>query len=110
MLLDNEDNEIVRRHLYEANKSLPVWEKVAMNVFIHGIDIDGEEITFHTTTIEPILDEENGMTRDVTGEEEHWNPEKIGKQVVLTLETFESPIKESIRAAIREIQIRKIGI
>ena len=107
--LDKDDNEIVRTHIYEANKALPTHEKMAMNVFIHSIDIDGEEVTFHTTIIEPILDEENGITKDVTGED-HWKPESLGKPETIFLKNFEGPVKESLRAAIREIQIRKIGI
>jgi len=67
---DEEDNFIIRSHIYDANKYLPIHEKMAMNVFVTGIEVDGDDIRFHHIVTEPILDEECGVTRDVIGDEE----------------------------------------
>lgn len=106
---DEEDNFIIRTHIYETNKHLPIHEKMAMNVFITGIEVDGDDIRFHHIVTEPILDEECGVTRDVIGDEVY-EKENLGQCDVIKIKNFEEPIKSSLRAAVREIQIRKIGI
>jgi hypothetical protein len=106
---DEEDNFIIRAHIYETNKHLPIHEKMAMNVFVTGIEVDGEEVTFHHIVIEPILDDDCGVTRDVIGDDVY-ELEKLGLRDVIKIKYFEEPIKSSLRAAVREIQIRKIGI
>ncbi len=106
---DEEDNLIIRTHIYNANKNLPIHEKVAMNVFVTGIEVDSEEVTFHHIVTEPILDDNCGVTRDVIGDDVY-NLENLGQRDVIKIQNFEEPIKSSLRAAVREIQIRKIGI
>jgi len=106
---DEEDNLIIRTHIYDANKHLPIHEKVAMNVFVTGIEVDGEEVTFHHIVTEPILDDNCGVTRDVI-DDDVYNLENIGQRELIKIQNFEEPIKSSLRAAVREIQIRKIGI
>jgi hypothetical protein len=106
---DEEDNLIIRTHIYDANKNLPIHEKVAMNVFVTGIEVDGEEVTFHHIVTEPILDDNCGVTRDVI-DDDVYNLENIGQRDLIKIQNFEEPIKSSLRAAVREIQIRKIGI
>lgn len=104
--LDEQDNTIIRTHLYEANKHLPVHEKVAMNVFVIGIDIEGDEIRFHHVVTEPILDDECGVTRDMMADE-CYDPKEIGRQDVISINLFSDPIKVSLMAAVRDIQIRR---
>jgi hypothetical protein len=106
---DEEDNLIIRTHIYDANKHLPIHEKVAMNVFVTGIEVDGEEVTFHHIVTEPILDDECGVTKDAVGEDVY-KLENLGQRDLIKIQNFEEPIKSSLRAAVREIQIRKIGI
>ena len=106
---DEEDNFIIRTHIYETNKHLPIHEKMAMNVFITGIEVDGDDIRFHHIVTEPILDEECGVTRDVIGDDVY-EKENLGQCDVIKIKNIEEPIKSSLRAAVREIQIRKIGI
>ena len=106
---DEEDNFIIRTHIYETNKHLPIHEKMAMNVFITGIEVDGDDIRFHHIVTEPILDEGCGVTRDVIGDDVY-DKENLGQRDVIKIKNFEEPIKSSLRAAVREIQIRKIGI
>jgi len=106
---DEEDNFIIRTHIYETNKHLPIHEKMAMNVFITGIEVDGDDIRFHHIVTEPILDEGCGVTRDVIGDDVY-KLENLGQRNVIKIKNFEEPIKSSLRAAVREIQIRKIGI
>jgi len=66
---DEEDNLIIRTHIYDANKNLPIHEKVAMNVFVTGIEVDSEEVTFHHIVTEPILDDNCGVTSDAICDE-----------------------------------------
>ena len=106
---DEEDNFIIRTHIYETNKHLPIHEKMAMNVFVTGIEVDGDDISFHHIVTEPILDEECGVTRDVIGDDVY-KLENLGQRNLIKIKNFEEPIKSSLRAAVREIQIRKIGI
>jgi hypothetical protein len=106
---DEEDNLIIRTHIYDTNKHLPIHEKVAMNVFVTGIEVDGEEVTFHHIVTEPILDDNCGVTRDVI-DDDVYNLENLGQRDLIKIQNFEEPIKSSLRAAVREIQIRKIGI
>jgi hypothetical protein len=107
---DEEDNLIIRTHIYDANKHLPIHEKVAMNVFVTGIEVDGEEVTFHHIVTEPILDDECGVTKDALGDAKFNKLENLGQRDLIKIQNFEEPIKSSLRAAVREIQIRKIGI
>lgn len=107
--LDEQDNTIIRTHVYEANKYLPIHEKVAMNVFVIGIDIEGDEIRFHHVVTEPILDDECGVTRDAVGDE-CYDSKEIGRQDVININNFSDPITASLKAAVRDIQMRRIGI
>ena len=106
---DEEDNFIIRAHIYETNKHLPIHEKMAINVFVTGIEVDDDDIRFHHIVTEPILDEECGVTRDAVSDE-CYNMKEIGRHNVISINNFDVPIKSSLRAAVREIQIRKIGI
>lgn len=47
---DEEDNFIIRTHIYETNKHLPIHEKMAMNVFVTGIEVDGDDINLKYKT------------------------------------------------------------
>ena len=81
---DEEDNLIIRTHIYDANKHLPIHEKVAMNVFVTGIEVDGEEVTFHHIVTEPILDDNCGVTRDVI-DDDVYNLENIGQRDLIKM-------------------------
>lgn len=103
---DDEDNRIILKHVYEANKDLPVHEKVAMNVNIHRIRTEDKMTMMQFTVVRPIYDENSGVTEErVTIDDT-----ELGSKGEVAIEGFMDPIRSSLFAALREIKIRKLGI
>jgi len=103
---DDYDNQIIMNYVYTANKKLPIEHKVAMNCKINSITFDTEGTWFNYTIIEPIYNEEAGVIeKNVT-----INEDEIGTDGTICIDNFEKPISDALKAAVREIKIRNLGI
>jgi len=101
MILKKSDNNIIIKHFYEWNKSAEVHNKLAIDVYINSIDFLEDDVLFNCKRIKPIIDYSCGINEDNVGK----SRKDIGDYITVKLSEFESPYKEILKAAIREIKI-----
>lgn len=101
--LNKNDNEVILNHLYKYNQTVETGQKMAMDFYIESINFS-DDITFKGIRIEPILDKSCEITEDNVG----GSRGEIGDSLEIKISQFESPYREIIFAAIREIKLNKI--
>ena len=104
MILDltKEDNDIILHHLYKWNKGVETHMKMAMDSYVNSIEFVENDIIFHSTRINPVLDDD--ITEDNVGKSKN----KIGDKTSIKLSQFESPYDDIFYATVREIKLNKI--
>ena len=104
MILDltKEDNDIILNHLYKYNKGVETHMKMAMDYYVDALEFVEGDIIFHSTRIDPILDDD--ITEDNVGKSNG----EIGAKTSSKLSGFEKPYDSILYAAVREIKLSKL--
>ena len=102
--LTKEDNDIIINHLYKWNKGVENYMKMAMDTYVDALEFRENDIIFHTTKIEPILDGDFGITKDNVNKTRG----EIGDLVSISISQFGKPYDGILYAAVREIKLRSI--
>jgi hypothetical protein len=101
--LDEVDNDIFIKHLYEFNKNVSsISDKLVMDCLILNLEFKEHDIIFKVTRIETIKME--GLHEDHYGK----SSGKIGDVIHISINSFGDKYKTIFRAAIREIKINKL--
>ena len=100
--LTKEDNDIIINHLYKYNKGVETHMKMAMDSYVHALEFVEDDIIFHNTRINTVLDDD--ITVDNVGKSNG----EIGAKTSSKLSGFEKPYNDILSAAVREIKLNKI--
>lgn len=104
MILDltKEDNDIIINHLYKYNKGLETHMKMAMDSYVDVLEFVEDDIIFHITRINPVLDDD--ITEDNVGK----SSGVTGDKKSIKLSRFEKPYDSILYAAVREIKLSRL--